>query len=136
MSVLTSIWHFLSFFMTAFQAMKNLLNAKNHVFKAENIQDNLSSQASPSMPTPDEQLPSFSATANSTLEYCRAIRDFSKTFLYTHTAIEQVVQSCGPEQYIPGVYFCRYLYPVAVTLATIETGYQIGSYLTSKQKPY
>lgn len=121
--------------MTTWQAIRSLFQARNHVYKAEKIKDNLSSQPSPLILIPNEQLSGLSVLADTTVEYCRATRDIGKALLYTHAAIEAAIPSCGVQPYIPGVYFCRYLYPVGVALAVGETVYQAGSYLTSKQKP-
>lgn len=129
MSFLTSIWHYLLFLMTAWQTIKSLIQAKNNVYKAENIKEN---QPVLSMLIPDEQMTPLHISR----EYLKATLNMSKATLYAHTAFEIAVENCGAQQYIPGVYFCRYLYPIAVTLATVETVCQASSLLTSKQKPH
>lgn len=102
--------------------------ARSQILKAENIKDNQPDQP---LRTPDEQFSPYECAT----EYLKATVNMAQGALYMHTALETVFQSCGIEQSIPGIYFCRYIHPVGTALATAQTVYQVGSYLNTKLKP-
>ena len=102
--------------------------ARNQVLKAEDIKDGQPVQP---MRIIDEQISPYNCAA----ECLKATMNMAQGALYMHTALETVIQNCAAEQYIPGLYFCRYIHPVGTALATAQTVYQIGSYLnTNKNK--
>lgn len=128
MQALKLIWDSLLFISTTWQTIRHFMLARNQVLKAENIKDNQPEQA---LRTPDEQLSPYRCTT----EYLKATINMAQGALYMHTALETVFQSCDAEQYIPGIYFCRYIHPVGTAVATAQTVYQVGSYLNTKLKP-
>lgn len=124
MRALKLIWDSLLAISTTWQAIRHFMLARNQVFKAENIREYHPIQP---MRIMDEQV----APYNCAVEYFKATMNLAQGALYMHTAFETVVQNCVAEQYIPGVYFCRYIHPIGTVLATAQTAYQIGSYLNT-----
>jgi hypothetical protein len=128
MQALKFIWDSLLTVSTAWQAIRHFMLARSQVFKAENIREDQPIQP---MPIVDEQVTPY----NCAVEYFKATINMAQGALYIHTALDTVVQNCGAEQYVPGMYFCRYIHPIGTALATAQTAYQVGSYLNTKLKP-
>jgi hypothetical protein len=127
MNFLKMIWDALPLFATVWQAIRNLIQAKKHIYKAEQITDN---QEIPALPLISEKITPLASAA----EYGYATLKLAKTALFSHAAIELAAHSCGAEQVVPGV-FCRVLYPIGTALAVVETGYQAGTYLYALSQP-
>lgn len=128
MQALKFIWDSLLTVSTGWQAIRHFMLARSQIFKAENIKEDQPLQP---MRIVDEQVGPY----NCAVEYFKATINMAQGALYIHTALDTVVQNCGAEQYIPGMYFCRYIHPIGTVLATAQTAYQVGSYLNTKLKP-
>lgn len=126
MQALKLIWDSLLFISTAWQTIRHFMLARGQIFKAENIREDQPIQP---MRILNEQI----APYNCATEYFKATINMAQGALYMHTAIETVIQNCGAEQYIPGLYFCRYIHPIGTALATAQTVYQVASYLNTNQ---
>ncbi len=118
-----TLWSVILCMSTLWQAIRNLIQFRNHVFKAENIP----------LPeaTPAESAPSPTSPLTCPYEYILATCHLAKAMLFSYAALEATTDTCSLNSPLHRN-FCLILYPLTTGVAVAQTGYQayqLKSYL-------